>query len=185
MFHEPLLPVIAALALTAAPGPRLDVKPGLWEVKTTSSTKMEGDLPAADLSKAPPEMRARLEAMRDRMKSGKPHTTVLQSCVTQEDIDKGRGFDDDEKTESCERRYLDRTSKHIRFKLSCGSKGGEATSEGEFDLTVKSADLVLVHGDMKTHAPQHDSASTMEVTARRLGSSCGDVKPGQPKTISQ
>lgn len=185
MIHELLLHAIAAVALTAAPAPRLDVKPGLWEVKSTSSTKMEGDLPTSDLSKAPPEMRARLEAMRERLKSGKPHTTVRQSCVTQEDIDKGHGFDEDEKSENCERHYLDRTSKHIRFQLKCGSKGGEMTSEGDFEVTVKSSDLVLVHGDLKTHAPKHDSASKMEITAKRLGSSCGDVKPGQPKTISQ
>ena len=185
MVHLPILPALAAVALSAAPGPKLDVKPGLWEVKSTSSTKMEGDLPAADLSKASPEMRARLEAMRERLKSGKPHTTVRQSCITQEDIDKGQGFDEEEKSANCERHYLDRTSKHIRFQMKCGEKGGEMTSQGEFEVTVKSSDLVLVHGDLKTHTPKHDSASKMEITAKRLGSSCGDVKPGQSKTISQ
>lgn len=185
MIHPLFLQTIAAVALTAAPGPKLDVKPGLWEVKTTSSTKLQGDFPAADLSKAPPEMRARLEAMRERLKSGKPHTTVRQSCVTQADIDKGQGFGDDEKNENCERKYLDRTSKHVRFQMKCGGKGGEMSSQGDFEVTVKSSDLVLVHGNLETHAPQHDSASKMEITARRLGSSCGDVQPGHSKTISE
>ena len=185
MSHALILPTLAALALSAAPGPKLDVKPGLWEVKTTSSTKMAGDLPARDLSQAPPEMRARIEAMRERLKSGTPHTTVRQACVTQEDIDKSRGFGDDEDTASCERRYSDRTARHVRFHLTCGGKGEPTSSEGEFELTVKSADLVVVRGNLSAHAPQHDSASTMEVTARRLGSSCGDVKPGHPRTVSE
>ncbi len=185
MVHELLLNAIAAVALTAGAGPKLDVKPGLWEVKTTSSTKMSGDVPSSDLSKAPPEMRARLEAMRERLKSGKPHTTVRQSCVTQEDIDKGQGFDDEARSANCERHYVDRTSKHVRVQLKCGEKDGQMTSQGEFEVTVKSTDLVLVHGNLAMHAPQHDSASTMEMTARRLGSSCGDVKPGHPRTVSE
>ena len=179
------LSAVAALALAASPGPKLDVKPGLWEVKTTSSTKMSGDLPARDLSKAPPEMRARIEAMRERLKSGTPRTTVRQACVTQEDIDKSRGFAEDEQNEDCERTYQDRSPRHVRFHLKCGAKGGAMTSEGDFDLTVKSAELVVLHGNLAAHAPQHDSASTMEVTARRLGSSCGDVKPGRPRTVSE
>lgn len=185
MLHELFLHAMAAVALTAAPGPKLDVKPGLWEVKSTSATKLQGDLPAADLSKAPPEMRARLEAMRERLASGKPHTTVRQSCVTQADIDKGQGFDDDEKTANCERHYLDRTPKHIRFQMKCSKDGGDMASDGDFEVTVKSSDLVLVHGTLATHAPGHDSASKIDITARRLGSSCGDVQPGRSKTISE
>lgn len=183
MVHHLLLNAVAAVTLAAGAGPRLDVKPGLWEVKTTSSTKMAGDLPAGDLSKAPPEMRARLEAMRERLRSGTPHTTVRQACVTQEDIDKGQGFDDD-RSGSCERHYVDRTPRHLRFQVTCGGEGGGRSSEGEFELTVQSADRVLVHGNLQTHGGRHDSASTMDIAARRLGSGCGDVKPGHPRTVS-
>jgi hypothetical protein len=187
MIHELLLHAVAAVTLAAGAGagagPRLDVNPGLWEVKSTSSTKMSGDVASADLSKAPPEMRARLEAMRERLKTGKPHTTVRQTCVTQADIDKGTGFED-ERSSSCERKYLDRTSRHVRFQMTCGEQGGGMSSQGEFELTVQSADRVLVHGNLQMHGPQHDSASTMEITGRRLGASCGDVKPGHPRTVS-
>lgn len=186
MIHDLVVPALAAAALAATPasGPRLDVKPGLWEMKSTTSTKMEGDLPTPDLSKLSPEMRARVQAARERMASGKPHTTVRRSCVTQDQLDKERWFDDRGENGGCERRYLDRSPKHVRVALSCAPKSG-ASVAGEYEVTVKNPGLVAIHGNVKTHTPGRDSASTTEITASRLGESCGDLKPGESKTVAR
>jgi hypothetical protein len=185
MAHPLFLSALAASALAAAPaGVRLDVKPGLWEVRSTTSMKLAGDLPSVDPGKLSPEQRARLEALRERMASGKPHTTVRQACVTQEELDRGQGFEDWARTEGCERTFLDRTPRHVHVQVKCASTERGATSEGDFEVTVKSADSVVMRGEMKTHTRRRDSAGTTDMAARRLGASCGDVKPGQPRTIS-
>ncbi len=179
-------PALVALAITAGAGPRLDVSPGLWETKSTTTTKMDGDLPGVDPSKLSPEQRARLEAVRERLASGKPVTTVHRSCVTQEQIDKGLGLDDATgQDKECERQYLDQSPKHVRVAMKCAPKGGGVTMEGTWEATVKASDLVVMHGEMSTRAPGHSSTSKMEMTAHRLGSSCGDIEPGKSKTVSE
>jgi hypothetical protein len=179
-----VLGALSAAALAAGPGIRLDVKPGLWEVRATTSMKLDGAPPAVDPSRLTPEQRARLEALRERMASGKPHTTVRQACITQEEIDRGQGFDDWARTEGCERTFLDRTPRHVHVRVKCASSERGSTSEGDFEVTVKSADAVTMRGEMKTHTARRDSAGNTELAARRLGTSCGDVKPGHPRTVS-
>jgi len=177
---------LAALAISADPGPHLEIRPGLWETKNTVSTKVEGDVPQMDLSKLTPEQRARIEAARARRLSGKPHTSVHQFCVSEEDIKKGFKFEDAEKDDDCERKYLDRTPKHVRFEMKCQTTGKFAVkTEGSFEMTVKSADLVVAHGKMKAQSAGRDSDTEFDLEARRLGSSCGDLKPGESRAVSE
>ncbi len=177
------LSALAAAALAAGPGPRLDVSPGLWEVKMTSSTRLQGGAPPADTSKLSPEVRARVEAQRKRLESGTPTTRVSRSCVTQEQLEKEPFLDEMAKKEGCSRKVLDRTARHLRFTLHCGSKEAKFEMDGEWEITVKSRDAVAMRGEMRSSGGGRTGASRMDMTARRLGASCGDLKPGESRRV--
>jgi hypothetical protein len=178
----PVLTALAAAALAAASGPHLDVSPGLWEAKVTSVLKMQGGaLP--DPSSLPPEMRARVEEARKRLGSGAPQTHVSRSCVTQEQIEKDDFLEDMSKQQGCTRKILDRTARHIRFTMHCEEGKVGFAADGEWELTVQSQEAVVVHGQMRGAGDGGSGSSTMDMTARRVGSSCGDLKPGESRTV--
>ncbi|HEX9241757.1 MAG TPA: DUF3617 domain-containing protein [Anaeromyxobacter sp.] len=180
-------PVLVALSLGAGDGsgPRLDVKPGLWETKHTSTTKMDGEVPARDTSRLSPAQRAQVEKALERFATGKPHTVVRRSCLTQAELDKGVGLDDPrDQPQGCERRFLDRTSRHVRFELTCAKQDGMGM-HGTYDVVVKSPELVEMKGDSSMNMPGRGGSSHMEMTSRRLGASCGDLKPGESQTVSK
>jgi len=177
------LPALAAAALAAGPGPRLDVSPGLWEAKLTTSTKMQGGDAMPDTSNLPPEVKAKVEEARKRMQSGAPQTHVSRSCVTQEQLEKEPFLDEMSKKEGCTRNVLDRTARHLKFTVHCTSKEAKFDMDGEWEITVKSRDLVEMRGEMHSAGGGRTGASKMQMTARRLGASCGDLKPGESRRV--
>jgi hypothetical protein len=180
------LPLLSTAARSDPVVARLDVKPGLWEMTSVTSTKMAGEALQPDLSKLPPDQRARVEAMLQDRTSGKPRTSVWQSCVTDEDIKKGLAFDlakDGER--NCKRQVLDDSPRHVRFTESCAPKGDDGVKrEGTFEITVKGGDSVTSQGEMKFAGPRQAGTVKFEFSGRRLGSSCGDLKPKERRKIS-
>ncbi|HVP68584.1 MAG TPA: DUF3617 family protein [Anaeromyxobacteraceae bacterium] len=175
---------LAGIALSAGTGPPLDIKPGLWEAKSTTSTKLEGDFKPLDASKLDPEQRARVEAARARTRSGKPRTFTYRSCVTEGDIRNGFRFDEAADDGDCERRYTDRSPRHVALEVRCAS--GDAAglkSDGKFEITVKNPDAVVAHGEMKVQVAGKESQTRFELEARRLGANCGDLKPGESRKV--
>ena len=178
--------VLATVARADGESVRLDVKPGLWEMKSTTTTTMGGDLPKPDLSKLPPDQRARAEAMLAERASGKPRTSVWQSCITEEDVKKGGdfAFGEDQK-EHCTRKFLDRTPKHLKFTMSCEPRGEQgARIDGTFEVTVKGDDTIVSQGETKIASSKVNGTSTFAFSGRRLGASCGDLKPKERRKIS-
>jgi hypothetical protein len=178
--------LLASAARAESEGVHLDVKPGLWEMKSTTTTKMEGDLPRPDLSKVPPEQRARIEASLAERTSGKPRVSVWQSCITEEDVRKGGdfAFGEDEK-EHCTRTFQDRTAKHVKFTMSCAPRGEQETKmDGTFEITVKGGDSIVSQGETKFAGGKVNGSTRFEFSGRRLGASCGDLKPKERRKIS-
>ena len=165
---------------------RLDVRPGLWEMKSTTTTTLGGDAPRPDLSKLSPEQRARAEAMLAERASGKPRVSVWQSCITEEDVKKGGdfAFGEDQK-EHCTRKFLDRTSTHLKFTMSCEPPGEQgARVDGTFEVTVKGGDAIVSRGETRIASSRMNGTSTFEFSGRRLGASCGDLKSKERRKIS-
>jgi hypothetical protein len=175
---------LATAARSESSGVKLDVKPGLWEMKSVTSMKSEGEILRPDLSKLPPDQRARVEAMLQERMSGKPRTSVWQSCVTEEEIK--RGFDlDKEERRNCKRQVLDESARHMKFTESCAPGGDDGVkTEGAFELTAKGGDAVTAQGEMKFVGPKQAGTVKFEFSGRRLGSSCGDLKPKERRKIS-
>src|ERR1035438_4655332 len=101
-----MLAALATLCLSACraaePIKAFDVKLGLWE--NTSKTEMTGapamhampQIPEETLAKLPAEQRSQLET---RMKGmAGPHTATAKSCVTQETLNRGINFAQNDKS---------------------------------------------------------------------------------------
>jgi hypothetical protein len=133
--------VFAALALTltlavvpaVGRAVTLDIKTGAWEV--TQSTTMSGmPMPKAALEGMPPEQRAKFEAaMRER--AGKVKTTVLHTCVTRQDIDRGELL----RTENadCKRKVIAQNARHLEIEETCTEPEPRTT---HFKFDASSAD---------------------------------------------
>jgi Protein of unknown function (DUF3617) len=166
-----------ALASGAAAA-MVDIKPGLWE--WTDTTQMEG-APAMrmpDLSRLPPEQRARVEQMLADRASGKPRTVTRRSCVTTEQLQKWDAIAHSEREDtSCERKILEESSHHLRLKLSCPD--GRMTATGDFTTaggTSVSGKFVSVR-----QTEQGKQTITVSMTGHWVGSACGDIAPGESK----
>ena len=147
----------------------LNVKPGLWEVVTTTQSS---GLPPIDLSKLPAEQRAKIEAaMKQEMaKQATPKTT--RECMTKEKIE-NELFKDKDLDPSCRRTSVVANRAVQEFKIECGKNQQKMTGTMRFEAVnpenVKGAVKVVTEGGRPFTA-------TSTFAARWLGASCGDVK---------
>lgn len=151
----------------------LNVKLGLWEMSITHS--MTGALPISDdkLAKMTPEQRARVEAAMGQAGFGAPATEVHKECLTQEKLDKERGFGLDRK--GCTRTIVNSSSTKLEAKMHCVEE--DRKTDGTLLLEVVSADNVK--GNMDATVSSGGRAMNMHIifNSKYLGSSCGDVQP--------
>lgn len=130
--------VIAALVLAASPlvshAATMDIRTGAWEV--TQSTAMAGVLiPKDAMAGMPPAQRAKIEAaMRER--AGKVKTTVLHTCVTQEDLDRSELLRNE--NANCKRKIITQDARHLEIEETCTAPEPR-TSHFRFDATSAEA----------------------------------------------
>ena len=163
----------AGAALGAAP----DVKVGLWE--RTVSQQMEGApmAPVADLSKLPPEQRARIEQMLAARGTTTPTITTVRYCVTPETAQKWETFARDERDDAnCQRTVQDATSRSLKMSIVCD--GGKKT--GTVDFTAASADRVTGTMEFVVQEEHGVRKVRLDTVSRWLAPDCGTVKPEAP-----
>jgi hypothetical protein len=159
--------IALAFTSTVAFSEPLDVKPGLWEVTTT--TAMSG-MPPMDYSGMPPEQRARIEeAMKARGVMG-TRTNVRKSCVTKEKLAREPFQEKDNK--SCTHTVISSTRTMLQAKLKCT----EPKSTGEFKIEALSRERIKGSVQMKASDGQHAMAVQVSIAGKWLGSACGNVK---------
>ncbi len=145
----------------------LNLKPGLWETTTVSERTGMPSIPQDKLEKMPPEQRARIEAMM----SNKGATTTRQSCRTDKDL---RPFADGSNA-SCKQTIVTSTGTKQEVKMECTNATGTVTIEAKDSEHVTG--LVVMH--MGANGRTMDSK--INITAKWISSSCGDVKQVEPK----
>ena len=183
MQRNQTLLILLFLAGTAEAGAAgLTAKPGLWERTTTTTMEGAAVAPSIDLSKMPPERRAKMEEMLAARNDGKPRTATHRSCVTPEMLQKWDHFtqDDNEKSR-CERKVLEQSSSH--FKMTTVCEGGKST--GTFEFTAASPESVAGHMTMVTHGDSGDRKVNITMTSRWLGADCGDLAPGKSARVAK
>lgn len=166
----------AGAALGAAP----DVKTGLWE--RTVTRQMEGApvAPVADLSKLPPEQRARIEQMLATRGTTAPTTSVARYCVTPETAQNWETFAPDERDgATCQRTVQDATSRSLQMSIACD--GGKQT--GTVEIVAASADRVTGTMELVLQEERGVRKVRIDLDSRWLSPDCGTVKPEAPVRV--
>jgi hypothetical protein len=150
----------------------LDIKVGLWEVTTTSTTSGMPPIPAEALAQMTPDQRARMEESMKGAMSGKPKTTTRKDCVTKEKLNKDYLFGEERK--QCTRTVITASSSKTEMKMQCQEENMKM--DGTFRLEAVSSEQVK--GTMKMVASGGGRAMNidMDFNGRYLGPVCGDTK---------
>ncbi len=159
--------VLGTAGPTVARAEPFDVKLGLWEV--THRTETSG-VPPIDTSGLTPEQRARLEAAM-KARAG-TQTRTRRSCLTKEKLEKEL-FPTDEKNASCEHTVVSSTPTVREEKMACT---GEQPITGDIRFEALSRERVKGEARMAVGEGSRSMTVHSTMTARWLGSDCGNVK---------
>ncbi|HUM05998.1 MAG TPA: DUF3617 domain-containing protein [Terriglobales bacterium] len=164
--------LLCAAAVWAGDAPNFNVKLGLWEVTTTSSTSGMPPLPPEALANMTPEQQAQMEAHMKQSMSGAPHITTEKTCETKEKLEKDLMFSD--KNDECTRTVITSTSSRIEMKVQCSNKGQK--TEGTIRMDAITPENVKGTIDMNMSGSAQSMKIKVNLAARWLGPNCGDVK---------
>jgi hypothetical protein len=179
-----MLAAVAALTLSlAAPAlaQTLDVRTGLWEMKSERSSsglpempKMPA-IPPSVLAKLPPAQRAQIENAMKARKNAVSGSHVNKVCVTKKSLAKGPDFGTVEREANCQRIKNERSARAWRIQEVCRSNGRKQTMNIRYDVVNR--ETVQGTIDIAMHDRGHDISMKQVVHGRWLGADCGDVKP--------
>ena len=169
----------ALLVATTALGAQAQVaKAGLWEVTSKLGGSPEIDKAMAQMQQQmasmPPEQRKQMEAMMAKQglgMSGGPGGIVTKMCMSKEMVERSQL--PMQTQGDCTSTTSDKTSTGMKLKFSCtnpvSSGEGQYTFVGDSAYTVK----------MKINSRQQGkpTITTIDATAKWLGSGCGNIKP--------
>lgn len=164
--------LLTPFACVAADTP-FDIKPGLWDITTT--TQMSGMPPIPNLDQMTPEQRARVEGAMKRM-SGAPHTSTRKQCVTKESIDKAIADATSNKNNSCAPKIASMSASKIVMHLDCPEKN-EMKSNGDFVIERLDSEHFKGSGAITAAGGGHTMDVKWSMTGAFVSSNCGSVKP--------
>jgi hypothetical protein len=154
----------AALPLSAQKSP-LNIKPGLWEMSI--QLDMAGAMPpGVDMSKMPPEQKAKMEALMAAQKNT-PH--IVKSCVTQEEIDNYRVNETGNDT-SCKTTVTKSSSTLVEITQTCGGPAA-GTRETRIEAPTPTGMKVVSKATSGRGA-----GTTVNMNGKWLSADCGDTK---------
>jgi hypothetical protein len=160
-----MLPLLAG-ALPVLAADSLNVKPGLWETTTvTSSTGMPA-LPKEMMDQLPPAQKAQMESAMKQMGIGAPSTRTDTSCVTAEDLKKGTfAAAQENQPPGCKFEEIQSTAKHQEMAMSCN---GQMQATGR--MVVDAVDSGNVRGQMDIKSAM--VTMNIKFTSRWLSAAC-------------
>jgi len=169
-------------AVVAAQIPIPPVKPGLWEIKSTSLDANGKEIPApeqAAFAKMTPEVRARMaEAMKARGVALPDANGATKACLTKALFDSG-AWQQMASDNGCTTNFSTQSSTTWKWHSSCTSMKSESDGETVFSgpehYKTKVTTTATVMGKTKT--------STRLLEGKWIGADCGDVKPLTPPTV--
>jgi hypothetical protein len=169
--------VLSGMTWAADPVP-MDVKTGEWETTVTmqmGGLQAAGKMPAIppeQLSKMPPEQRARIESAMKAL-GGAPTTTTSKNCVKPEDLTKMKLTND--QMSACKMTVVTATRTKQEAKMECDLAGGKQT--GTTSVEAVSSDSakfnVQLNGTGSTGQPFN---MTINGTSKWLGPTCSGTK---------
>ena len=160
----------AALALAATScvlADTLDIRPGLWQMST--STQTAGSmLPQGMLDKLTPEQREKMTAAMQQRAAAGPHVRTNKRCVTAEDLKKG-AFKDQAQGPNCKQTIIAQTSRRQEMMLQCTGDEAHAAK-----MTIEAVDSTHVKGTMDAATAQ--GRMSMQLDGTWLSASCAGAE---------
>ena len=164
---------LAAFGTCLAAGLALDVKPGLWEIRTSGSASGSPQIPSKALEKLPPEQRVIATAMLLAIisQASMPHT--MQFCVTPAQLRQGLDLD---RVGGKRCHHTVQSSSPVGLDMQVDCTESDAMS-GAVHLRV--LDRATVTGDVDLHAGSGANGVVIkqDLHGKWLGAACGDVQP--------
>ena len=151
----------------------LNVKPGLWEMTTTSA--VNATIPPemqAQMSQLPPEQRARIEEMfRNRL--GQPQTATHRSCVTAASLAK-MPFQDSKVNCTWNTLTSNGSAMEIHGTACRMDQGNGRTATGEVNVTIRAAGSEAASGTIQfaMSGPNGQMSMNSSFTGKWVGATC-------------
>lgn len=166
--HASLLSLLGLAAGATQAAEPLNLKPGLWEMNTT--TALSGSMmPPALLAQMSPEQRARIDAT-IKQRAGGDHAGSTRSCISKEDLQRGSlRTDKGEDPKNCQYRVVSQTATHMETHFRCTGQGAR---DGEMKIDVVSPEQLKGAVQVTTTSGK----VTVQLAGRWLGASCAGAK---------
>lgn len=148
----------------------LNVKPGLWESSTTTTTTGQMPIPSEMLSKLSPDQRARMEARMNANSAPRTRTFTNKQCETKEKLAE-QPFSDQKE---CKSTVISSTATKAEIKMSCEYNDVKAT--GTMNIEVLGPENVKGSGHMTSSGGGHSMTVNTTFSGKWLGASCGSTK---------
>lgn len=163
-----LLIAVCGAAAAAAAADKLNVKTGLWEIRTESTIGGIPPLPKEVLDKMTPQQRAEMEAAFKHEAAQGPQVDVDRECITQRDLD--QPFDSSE-AEDCKHAIVTTTRTTQELRLTCQ---GQHKGSGVFRITTPTPETMTGTLDLKLGEGEAVMTVKSQLKGRWLGPDCGD-----------
>lgn len=169
-----LLILVSWLSITVWAGDKiqpLDVKLGLWEMNTTTTSSAQIPFPPEMLAKLSAEQRARLEEQMKAQGGEKTRTITQKHCLTKEKLEEG-AFGEDRP--SCTKTVLSSTSSKMDVQIECADQGVKTHAK----IKMEALNSENVKGTMHFAAQgaQQGAESDATFKAKWLSAACGDIR---------
>ena len=162
--------LVSTIALGQSNFQPLNVKTGLWESTTTSTTAGQAPLPSDMLAKLSPDQRARIEARMKANSAAKTRTFTNKQCETKEKLAE-QPFGSQKE---CKSSIITSTATKAEIKMSC--EYGDVKSTGTMNIEVLSPESVKGSGHMTSNGGGHTMTVNTSFTGKWIGASCGNTK---------
>ena len=169
----------AALTLCAASAGAQTMKPGLWEAqnKLGGSPEMEQAMAQMQqqMASMPPAQRKMMEEMMAKQGVGMTGASgggmALKMCITREMVERNQL--PVQQQGSCTTTTTDKTSAGMKIKFTCTNP--PSSGEGQFTFAGDTAYTMKMK--VNSSAPGAPKTTTIDTSAKWLGSDCGNIKP--------
>ncbi len=150
----------------------LNVRTGLWESTTTSTTSGQMPIPAELLARLSPEQRAKMEARMNANAISAPRTRTFSSkgCETKEKLAE-QPFSNQKE---CKETVVNSTGSRMAMKISCEFE--DVKTSGTMNIEAVSPEAVKGSGEMTSNGGGHTMTIHTAFSAKWIGPSCGSVK---------
>lgn len=144
----------------------LNVKPGAWEITTTTSTEVKA-LPDQTLDKLSDAQRARIESARQAR--AQATTTVSKDCITPADL----AQDSVIKAASdarCRRTVISKSARNIELAQTCTAPHASSSS-----IVINAESPEIIQASMSTREAGSRGEIRVDIKGRWLDASCAGI----------